>query len=324
MSLAITLAAAELAIRAYYGAADFGGDRQLAKRFHPHQKLRYRSPHGEFDTRAVYNSMGMRDGEHSREAPPGVRRILVLGDSFAEAKQVAIDAGFPALLEGALSASRPTEVINAGRSGFGAIEEYLTFKHFGVERRPHSVVQAFFVNDIWDDLEVSPHTQWGPDGLPLRMRGQPSELLRFVKSRLRMARWRDKETARHMAKLLRGATRDEFLTEENWMRTLRVIEGSRELARSIGASYLLVLIPLREQVSSRRRGDAGDAMQRRLHAFGRARGIEVLDLLPILAAREAPLYFEQDGHWNAEGHRVAAGAIAERLRSDRAFGTERR
>ena len=45
-------------------------------------------------------------------------------------------------------------------------------------------------------VQVPTHELIGrPEGLPLRLRGQPSELLRFVKGRLRMARWRDLKPA---------------------------------------------------------------------------------------------------------------------------------
>src|SRR5437762_1953744 len=44
------------------------------------------------------NSQGLRDREHSLDKPPGVYRIAVLGDSYAEAMQVAIDEAFWSLL----------------------------------------------------------------------------------------------------------------------------------------------------------------------------------------------------------------------------------
>ncbi len=315
-SLALVLLAAELGIRGVYGSADFAEDRQLAKRFHPHQKLRYRSPHGEFDARGVYNSVGMRDLEHGRTPPPGVLRVLVVGDSFAEAKQVAVRDAFPRRLEALLNERRPSEVINAGRSGFGAAEEYLVMRHFGLSRKPDVVIQAFFVNDVWDDMAVAPEIEWGPDGLPVRMKGRHSELHRFVKSRVRMLRWKDRETKAHMAKLLRGATTEEFLTEENWGRTLRVIEGARDLAHGVDALYLLVVIPLQEQVAHYREASARgvdaseNAMQERLSRFGAERGVAVLDLLPPLSRAGEALYFPKDGHWNEAGHRAAASAIA--------------
>src|SRR5574337_1459165 len=40
--------------------------------------------HGEFKTTVRINSKGLRDVEHPYEKPPGVFRILVLGDSYME------------------------------------------------------------------------------------------------------------------------------------------------------------------------------------------------------------------------------------------------
>lgn len=53
----------------------------------------------------------------------------------------------------------------------------------------------------------------------------------------------------------------------------------------------------------------------RLAAAARARGVEVVDLLPAFRAAvvAAPLHFRFDGHWNATGHRVAAVALYDAL-----------
>ena len=40
------------------------------------------------------NSEGLRDREHAREKPPGVVRVAVVGDSYAEALQVEQEAAF--------------------------------------------------------------------------------------------------------------------------------------------------------------------------------------------------------------------------------------
>lgn len=54
--------------------------------------------------------------------------------------------------------------------------------------------------------------------------------------------------------------------------------------------------------------------QRRLAEFAKAQDIPFLDLLPAMRKRStARLYYEQDGHWTAAGHDVAARAVSERL-----------
>ncbi len=96
------------------------------------------------------NSHGFRDKERSLTKPPGVVRIAVLGDSFIEARQVALEEALPAVLERKLQRCdchpalgpegsgperepcqpRPTsrtgrrvEVLNFGISGFSTIQE---------------------------------------------------------------------------------------------------------------------------------------------------------------------------------------------------------
>jgi len=49
---------------------------------------------GEGGAYVKINSLGYRDVEHTKEKPPGVFRIAVLGDSFTEARQVDIAATF--------------------------------------------------------------------------------------------------------------------------------------------------------------------------------------------------------------------------------------
>ena len=52
------------------------------------------------------HSLGYRDVEHTREKPPGVFRIAVLGDSMTEARQVSIADTFCKQLEKRLSGGR--------------------------------------------------------------------------------------------------------------------------------------------------------------------------------------------------------------------------
>lgn len=105
-----------------------------------------------FKTWVKFNSRGLRDVEHTFEKPSGVYRIVVLGDSYAEALQVKLEESFPKVLEQMLNQANPGnrfEVINLGSSGFGTDQEYLSLKHYGVQYKPDLVILAFLTgNDI--------------------------------------------------------------------------------------------------------------------------------------------------------------------------------
>jgi hypothetical protein len=99
------------------------------------------------------NSKGLRDREYSYEKPKGVFRILVLGDSFAEAFQVPLADSFSEVLEKALNQTGAKfEVINAGFAGVGTDYELLFFRHEGYRYDPDLVLLAFFGNDIYDNF----------------------------------------------------------------------------------------------------------------------------------------------------------------------------
>src|SRR5215212_2971220 len=81
----------------------------------------------EYKARIDINSRGLREREFSYAKPAGTRRIVVLGDSFVEGAEVAVDRTMTRQLERLLNErdARPTEVINAGVRAFGTGQEYL-------------------------------------------------------------------------------------------------------------------------------------------------------------------------------------------------------
>lgn len=92
------------------------------------------------------NAHGFRDVDRTYEKPAGTYRILVLGNSYAEALQVALKDSFPAVLERKLnenSGAVKFEVLNLGQSGFGTADEYVRYEKFGVNYSPDLVLLAF-------------------------------------------------------------------------------------------------------------------------------------------------------------------------------------
>ena len=84
--------------------------------FSPHDEYRYRT--SEFSAVAHANAMGFRDREFSPEAPPGVTRILAIGDSFTYGWGVEDDEAWPKVLERRLvAAGERVEIANMGEPG---------------------------------------------------------------------------------------------------------------------------------------------------------------------------------------------------------------
>jgi len=100
---------------------------------------------GEFQTHVRMNSKGLRDREYPYEKPPGVFRILVLGDSFADALEVPLEDTFHEILEKRLNerSDMPIEVINGGVWGYGNDLELLFYRLEGRKYRPDLVLLAF-------------------------------------------------------------------------------------------------------------------------------------------------------------------------------------
>jgi hypothetical protein len=103
-----------------------------------------------------FNALGFRDQDHQLAKPPGVKRIVVIGDSFCEAVQVNVEETFWKTLERLLnqrdsSAGNPTrwEVINLGVGDFGTAQEYIALRDYGLAFHPDVVIQEIFpLNDI--------------------------------------------------------------------------------------------------------------------------------------------------------------------------------
>lgn len=111
---------------------------------------------GEGEEYIRISSDGLRDGEHALEKPADTVRIVVLGDSYAEAFNVPMDKAFWSVLERGLSscprlAKTRVEVINLGVSGYGTAQELLTVPYVW-KYSPDIVLLAFYAgNDLFNN-----------------------------------------------------------------------------------------------------------------------------------------------------------------------------
>jgi lysophospholipase L1-like esterase len=94
------------------------------------------------------NSHGLRSPERPIERQPGVRRVLVLGDSLTFGWGVEEDATYPRVVERLLNESgRPAEVINAGVGNYNTSQQVTWFTERGLVYQPDEVVLGFYIND---------------------------------------------------------------------------------------------------------------------------------------------------------------------------------
>jgi lysophospholipase L1-like esterase len=120
----------------------------------PNARYRHQSP----DVTVWFriNAQGMRaDRDYPYEKPPGVRRIVSLGDSFTAGYEVDLKDTFSAVLERELRAQGVrVEVLNAGVSGYSTAEEYLYLERELLRYSPDLVLVNFYGNDLEDNVRT--------------------------------------------------------------------------------------------------------------------------------------------------------------------------
>ncbi|MBL6934725.1 MAG: SGNH/GDSL hydrolase family protein [Alphaproteobacteria bacterium] len=108
------------------------------------------------------NGDGFRDVDHDPAKPEGVLRVAVLGDSFTEAREVALGDTYWKVMErglsGCLAASgQKAEVLGFAVNGYGTAQQLMVLEDSVWRYDPDVVVLAFFTgNDLWNnsfDLE---------------------------------------------------------------------------------------------------------------------------------------------------------------------------
>lgn len=271
----------------------------------------------EFSVETSLNSLGFHDAEHTFEKPEGTFRIIILGDSFTQAIQVATEKTFPKIIEEELNKKTelPVEVISLGRPGAGTKKSLDILTEIGLRFHPDLVLLQFLSNDLIDNspelrMEIANQEE-------LRKKYIPSleELFHrflWIKSSrfnqlaaLKLARLfqgfqiakfygQDKFGFIHPGMLI-FAEEYSHLWDKPWQRTQRFIVQAKELSKDNNAEFVLISFPELWRVGSlkemnrRMRTVSRDAMSyhwdfnrtdRILHEFCRNKGILFLSLLP--------------------------------------------
>jgi len=107
----------------------------------------------DFEVTIAINSLGLRGPEIAYAARPGIRRLAVMGDSFAHGYY----AEEPETLRGRLARALDScelEVLNAGGPGYSTDQEWIYFTEEIRKYEPREVVLLFYSNDLQFNIEA--------------------------------------------------------------------------------------------------------------------------------------------------------------------------
>lgn len=270
-----------------------------------------------------------RDGFVDREwGPRGGPRVIVIGDSFVQAAQVALEEGFGRRLASAAG----VEVLSMGVPGAGTGTALGVLEQYALPREPDVVILGFLVaNDVLNNHPLLEGKDDKPffalrDGVLVPRAGRSAALSWIARTWAARAASRDR-IARGGGLPIDLRVHDPgggAVWEEAWAVTDALVGAMAARCADAGVRFGTILFPDAVTGTMDGRALAGEAWPAVRgwdfdRATGRAASIAgkhgpVLDLAPAFMAATPPLFFPRDGHWTAEGHALAAERSAEFVR----------
>jgi hypothetical protein len=333
--LAVGLATAEVVLRCL-------SPLQLGFRF---ENDEFRRPR-EFEPDDCRNAHGFHDVEH-RAKRSGVRRVVLLGDSYVAGWSVPLEATVGRRLETHLNDRGPTEyeVVALGQAGWGQRKQLQTLQTAASAREADWVITLFLpFNDVRnnsDELEKAARDQEQqlrqkrPGWIVLPARNAPLLVFRWsVLNQLishRLAGWTGRaHTGGIPLDYLVYQREPDDRWQFAWANTESLLVAHRDHAQRLGARYAVVSastphgvvgveaglrLLLRTYPPMQQGAWDLDGPDRRLGQICAAHGIPMLALQPPFRSATVDeghrLHWRYDGHWNAAGHDLAARLIAD-------------
>lgn len=252
------------------------------------------------------NAHGLRDRDRPPK-PPGIRRVLVLGDSFTWGYAVAEDEAYPQVAERMLrDRGRPDlEVINGGIPDYNSRMERQLLAQLAPIYEPDAVVLAYVVND------AEPAT-----AMPI----PPEEVYRHSRSWL-LTELAERLNRRLFRRRLLPSSKDGYgnsyldgfeAGSVKWRDSREAIREMRDFCAAAGIPFTVLILPdvtqnLIDRYPWRPIHDA-------VVGWGRELNIPTFDLLNDFQGRDQQtLIVPWDGHPNALAHREFAAILVDRI-----------
>ncbi len=305
---------------------------------------------GEWNVRTQTNSLGLRDKEILPKEKDQYR-ILMLGDSFLAGYGVEQEEMYSEILQDKLVQSGiKVDIINTGVTSYSPILEYLYLKNKGLKLKPDMIILNLDMSDIQNDYFYEKVALFDEKKLPLAVPAQKNNLLYKLYTEIKVIKLLEIPLlildAEFPPKKIYGEkywynlkydryaiTRDGLnltLEEEYWGPTLKYIQLLNKLSKENNITFILMTYPYGHQVSQNE-WDTGR------HNFGFERGKIYSDRPNLILKQFAKeykipfislfsgfkeqkksnpdllLFFPYDGHFNPEGHKLAAEILYSEL-----------
>jgi lysophospholipase L1-like esterase len=311
----VLLAEAGVRLLTPYSPSLLVADPLVGKRFLPGFAARIHVPECGCEVDVRFDREGLRGPDRPYAKPPGVKRVMVVGDSMVAAVATAEEKTLAGRLERQLAASQPKakwEVMNAGVSSSSTGSELALYRAVLERYAPDVLVLVFWVgNDLADnsfELTRAPRVYFDLDAsgrlVQLPFAFEPSPVAGWLDRWSRFYVWQ-KAAFRQLRGSVHAATRAlepvELVFAEPepgpvahaWAITAALLRAFREETAARGTALVLVAAPSAVQVYddlwSELEGRAGredtrvsrERPEARLAGIAEREGIPFLALLPV-------------------------------------------
>lgn len=258
------------------------------------------------------NSFGCRDRDYPLAKPPGVVRIVGIGDSLTFGTGVSQEDTYLARLGEKLALkNRRAEVINCGVFGYNVNEDARRFAEVVDSLDPDIVIIGYELGDIL------PNPRLRKDAPEVAGGGNTAGTMverRSLTRLLKKSRLVTFLAYRYSFLLKRFALRnwESLYSDESplWKNLTAKYAGMAETARAKHIDVTVLIIP---ELSNLDKRYAFRSVHERVATMCEAQGIKGIDLLSSFLGQDGPKLWvhPRDRHPNARGHEIIADAILE-------------
>lgn len=240
-----------------------------------------------------FNEDGMRDRDHAEPKPPGVHRIVCLGDSVTAGHGVRAAERWSAYLESFLQQlGLDVEVFNVAASGWSTLQELTAYRAIARRYQPDQVFLGFCLNDVAE--------------MHNNLSAPPPAVLRWLMRCSALARWLARAEDRQIREVADLFHRpDAPAVQSGWDRVFAALESLHHETAADACGLSVLVFPFRFQLEP---AAPPPLPQRKLTQWCHARGIPCMDLLPALL-RLGPDAFLDESHLSPAGARLVAEEI---------------